>query len=473
MNEKKEQAQHETRTGATPEKRTIETMEQNEQITVIFGPNGSGKTQYVEKMRRQLASDRVRYLAFSDAYGPATDKAYYLQLRWNQHDIDQETPCVGDLLQRAYLQSGEDTTERQALRQHLYDLFEMQLLLDKYVILLSSGELRKFQLIKILLANPKILILDNPFIGLDVQTRQQLNVLFQLIVREQHLSLFLVISKHDDIPPYATNIIRIEATASSQPQPHSHPHYQPHSHPHYLTTPLPYREGLGEGLSGVGLSLISMSHVTIRYGSRTILKDLNWVVNRGERWALSGQNGSGKSTLLSLVCADNPQSYACDIRLFGHQRGSGETIWDIKRRIGYVSPEMHRSYLRNIPTLLVVASGIKDTVGLYVKANEEEKTLCKAWMRVFGIEHLADRSFITLSSGEQRLALVARAFVKSPELLILDEPLHGLDDANRQLVRQVIETYCQDPMKTLVMVTHYEEDLPSCITHRLELKKNI
>ncbi len=433
-------------------------MEGKSRITVIFGPNGSGKTQYVERMRRQLASDSVRYLAFSDAYGPATDKAYYLQLRWNQHDIDQETPCVGDLLENAYQQSGADSPERQQLRQHLYKLFDMQPLLDKYIILLSSGELRKFQLIKVLLANPKILILDNPFIGLDAETRQQLNELFQLILREQQLSLYLVIAKRDDIPPYADEIIKMEGHTSppSSPQPHS------------LTSPLPSREGLG-----VGLPIILMSHVTIRYGARTILKDLSWQVNRGERWALCGQNGSGKSTLLSLVCADNPQSYACDIQLFGNQRGSGETIWEIKRRIGYVSPEMHRSYLRNIPTLLVVASGIKDTVGLYVRPNEEEKTRCHEWLKVFGIEHLADRSFITLSSGEQRLALVARAFVKNPELLILDEPLHGLDDANRQLVRNVIEAYCQDPTKTFVMVTHYEEDLPTCITHRLDLKKNI
>ncbi len=430
-------------------------MEQNEKVTVIFGPNGSGKTQYVEKMRRQLASDRVRYLAFSDAYGPATDKVYYLQLRWNQHDIDQETPCVGDLLERAYQQSGEDTPERQQLRRHLYELFGMQPLLDKYVILLSSGELRKFQLIKILLANPKILILDNPFIGLDVETRQQLNELLKLVVREQHLSLYLVIAKRDDIPPYADEIITMEGRA------------QPHS----LTTPLPFREGSGVGLSSS--PVIRMNKVSIRYGERTILKDLDWTVNRGERWALSGQNGSGKSTLLSLVCADNPQSYACDIQLFGNQRGSGETIWEIKRRIGYVSPEMHRSYLRNIPTLLVVASGIKDTVGLYVRPLEKEKEVCRAWMNIFGIGHLAERSFITLSSGEQRLALVARAFVKCPELLILDEPLHGLDDANRQRVRQVIERYCQDLNKTMVMVTHYEEDLPACITHRLELKMNI
>ena len=132
---------------------------------------------------------------------------------------------------------------------------------------------------------------------------------------------------------------------------------------------------------------------------------------------------------------------------------------------------MHRSYLRAIPTLHIVASGLKDTVGLYIRPTAEEKTLCHKWMMRFGIDHLSERLFTTLSSGEQRLALVARAFVKNPDLLILDEPLHGLDDNNRRLVRSIIDDYCQDYQKTLIMVTHYEEELPPCINKHLQLTK--
>jgi molybdate transport system ATP-binding protein len=212
--------------------------------------------------------------------------------------------------------------------------------------------------------------------------------------------------------------------------------------------------------------------VTIRYGARTILKDLDWIVRRGEHWALSGDNGSGKSTLLSLVCADNPQSYACDISLFGHKRGSGESIWDIKRKIGYVSPEMHRSYKQNIPAIQIVASGLKDTVGLYVKPNDVEKAQCRKWLTNFGIVHLADRKFLEMSSGEQRLVLLARAFVKEPNLLILDEPLHGLDDANRRMVKEHVDDYCQDSSKTLIYVTHYQEELPYCIDHSIYLERH-
>ena len=133
-------------------------------ITAIAGRNGSGKTLYIDHLRKQLASDKVRYIAFTDSYGVNVDGQYYLQLRWNQHDIDHETPTVGDLLQRAYLLAGEDTEERRAQRNQLYQLFHIHEFLDKYIITLSSGELRKFQLTKTLFANPQLLIMDNPFI---------------------------------------------------------------------------------------------------------------------------------------------------------------------------------------------------------------------------------------------------------------------------------------------------------------------
>ena len=194
-------------------------------------------------------------------------------------------------------------------------------------------------------------------------------------------------------------------------------------------------------------------------------------MREGECWALTGRNGSGKSTLLSLVCADNPQSYACDIELFGRKRGTGESIWDIKRHIGYVSPEMHRAYLKNLPALDIVASGLFDTVGLFNHPSLEQQEECRRWMDVFGIGSLADRPYLRLSSGEQRLCLLARAFVKDPDLLILDEPMHGLDLRRCEMVKDIIDSFMQRPRKTLVMVTHFESELPSCINRRLVLTR--
>ena len=430
-------------------------------VTAVIGRNGSGKTQYIDQLRKMLASDRVRYIAFSDSYGPNVDSQYYLQLRWNQHDIDHETPTVGELLQKAYLLVGDDTEERRQMKEQFYQMFHMDGLMDKYIITLSSGELRKFQLTKTLFANPRTLIIDNPFIGLDAETRDQLKELLLVLAQERDMEIVLVIAKTDDVPDFVT-----ETKVMSTLEPIPAHVLSPVQREAILS--LPYHDNDYDCQR-----VVDMKQVSIRYGERTILKDLDWTIKNGERWALLGQNGSGKSTLLSLICADNPQSYACDITLFDRPRGSGESIWDIKKHIGYVSPEMHRSYKRNLPSIRIVASGMMDSIGLYAVPTEQDYDTCRWWMDIIGIGHLVERPFLQLSSGEQRLVLLARAFVKDPQLLILDEPLHGLDLWNRRLVKDVIETFCQRRNKTMIMVTHYKEELPAIITHQKFLARNL
>lgn len=464
---------------------------EGEQIA-ITGPNGGGKTMLVDILRgrhnlqipqpyydfspssKPYFSDNIRYIAFRDSYG-SVDQTYFLQQRWESQEMDPEMPTVGQLLDRAYLAEGEDTPDRDTLRQQLYDIFQMRPLLDKPIILLSSGELRKYVITRTLFAEARLLIIDNPFIGLDATTRDQLKMLLAAYAARTSTLMVLVLSKTDDIPDFITHVVEVKDRTVAPKV--SREEYL--AHLQAVITPalandkrlsilqLPARTD-----DYMAEEVVVMRQVTIRYGERTILKDLSWTVRNGERWALRGENGAGKTTLLSLICADNPQSYACDIALFGRQRGSGESIWDIKRHIGYVSPEMHRSYHRDLPAIRIVASGLKDTIGLYAIPTEEEYRQCRCWMEVFGIGKLADRSFLQMSTGEQRLVLLARAFVKDPELLILDEPLHGLDDANRQMVKEIIDTFCQRPGKTLIMVTHYEEELPTCIDHTLFLKKN-
>ena len=454
-------------------------MEEGEHIAIV-GRNGAGKSMFVDLLTGRHPAfpdmvrygfdepyDNLKYISFRDTYGGDNDRTYFLQQRWNQMEIDEETPTVGQKLEEAYQLAGEDTPARRALQKHLYELFHLEGLLDKYIILLSSGELRKYKLAASLFTNPRVLIMDNPFIGLDAQTRDQLKELLTMLAKEQGLQIILVLAKTDEIPEFITHIVEVKEMKVMPKVAHRG---------QSLCNPVanaPYsQQGQSPCATAAPEEVIKFNKVTIRYGTRTILKDLDWTVRKGEHWSLSGQNGSGKSTLLSLVCADNPQSYACDISLFGHQRGSGESIWDIKKHIGYVSPEMHRSYKQNIPAIQIVASGLKDTVGLYVKPNEAEQAQCKKWLNIFGIGHLADRNFREMSSGEQRLILVARAFVKEPSLLILDEPLHGLDDVNRRMVKDRGDEYCQDPEKTLIYVTHYQEELPHCIDHSLYLERH-
>lgn len=453
-------------------------IEKGEQIAIV-GDNAAGKSRLVEVLtghyplllnevqfdfspsKSSLVSDNLKYISFRDSYGEQ-DGTYYYQQRWNQHDIAEDTPKVGQFL--------KSNTFSQ--------MFHLDELADKYIISLSSGELRKFQMAKALATNPRILILDNPFIGLDAQTRKDFRNLLETLTRETSMLVILVLSKRDDIPDFITHVLPVEGLRllpkmrleEYRKQYAGIPRPELSEEIKDWIADLPVRE-LKESdfYPHNGGEILRFRDVSIRYGERTILQPLNWTVHEGERWALSGPNGSGKSTLLSLVCADNPQAYACNIELFGHRRGTGESIWQIKKHIGYVSPEMHRAYLKDIPSIDVVASGLSDSVGLYVRPKPEQKHTCLDWMRVFGVDGVADRSFLQLSSGEQRLCLLARAFVKDPELLILDEPLHGLDDRNRSLVRQIIKQFCLRKHKTLVMVTHYHEELPDCITHSLHL----
>ena len=454
---------------------------EGEQLAIL-GPNGSGKTKLVNTIigRYPLLMNEVHYdfgehnhrmvcenihcMAFRDSYGDA-DTTYYYQQRWHSQDVEL-SPMVSEVLPAA----GDDEFVGA-----LYRDFDIDRLMDKQMVMLSSGELRRLQLVKALMTQPRVLIMDNPFIGLDAPTREQLISLLQRLIAERGLQLILVVSREEDIPGFVTRI------ASPNPLPKrglpniALPISSPSGGRHGALVSVATTEALASSRSAAcssfegASSIISFRNVTLRYGERTIFANLDWEVCQGERWALHGRNGSGKSALLGLVCADNPQSYACDISLFGRRRGTGESIWDIKRRIGYVSPEMHRAYLKDLPSIEIVASGLHDSIGLYVRPRPEHIGICKEWMSVFGIEELAERTFMKLSSGEQRLVLLARAFVKDPELLILDEPLHGLDTERREMVRQIIDAWCERPEKTLIMVTHYPEELPSCITHHKRL----
>ena len=436
----------------------------------VFGRNGAGKTKLVEIILgrhpvkkgiieyafpspvRKYVSENVKYLAFKDCYGGETEQNYYLQQRWNSWDVDDER------------------------------------------ILLSSGELRKHSLSKVLGTEPCLLILDNPFVGLDAASRLVLGEQLRAIVQGGKTSLMLVLSREDEIPPFMTHVVEVKdevvlpkkrladwlaergtetcgkgqdcgpGQAISTGDAHCNA-----ASPSSENGPSSRRTADDPASS---TEIVRLNKVTIRYGERTILKDLDWVVRKGEHWSLTGPNGSGKSTLLGLVCADNPQSYACDISLFGRKRGSGESIWDIKKHIGYVSPELHRSFKRDITAERIVANGLRDFHGLFTKANEEEIRTARKCLERFGAGHLAGTSFLNMSSGEQRIVLLARAFVKNADLLILDEPFHGLDDENVRMVRGIIEEYCQNPDNTLLMVTHRMEELPSCIDHNLTLKVN-
>ena len=464
------------------------TIGKHDQV-VILGLNGSGKSLLADLIRGALPPledgsieydfspspftevyRNIQFVAFRDTLG-AQDANHYYQQRWNATEQD-EFPRVAEILNKE---------QDSPLKERLFELFQIGPMLSKRILALSSGEMRKLYLCRSMLRMPRVVILDNPFIGLDAQTRDSLSELMAQLTHEMGIQFILIQGILDEIPSFITHVVEVEDMAvkdkvTREAYLSSLPQWMQRQKA-FLEPVLCQIEKDIENLSKPSScsvdspEVIRLNDVSIRYEEHVLLSNLSWTVRKGQKWALRGRNGSGKSTLLSLVCADNPQAYACDIELFGHKRGSGESIWEIKRHIGYVSPEMHRSYLKNLPAVEIVASGLFDSVGLYLKPRPEQLPQCRFWMRVFGVEHLEECPFLSLSSGQQRLVLLARAFVKDPELLILDEPLHGLDSVNRYRVRRIIDAFARREGKTLVMVTHYLNELPGVVDHHLELHK--
>ena len=287
---------------------------------VHYGFDNTG-TEAGTPTQKRLISEQMRFISFRDSYGEQ-DGTYYYQQRWNQHDIDENTPTAGSLLDKI-------PEFNQGLREKLYSMFALDSVRDKYIISLSSGELRKFQLTRALLTAPRVLILDNPFIGLDAETRKLLKGLLERLTQETELTVILVLSKYDDVPEFITHIIPFEGLKVMPKE--TRKNFMQNVHTCHEALPQSLAEWIvnlpHKDISSIpfypqnGGEILNLKDVSIRYGKRTILKDLNWTVCEGERWALQGENGAGKSTLLSLVCADNPQSYACNSILFGHKRG--------------------------------------------------------------------------------------------------------------------------------------------------------
>jgi molybdate transport system ATP-binding protein len=217
--------------------------------------------------------------------------------------------------------------------------------------------------------------------------------------------------------------------------------------------------------------IINMNNVHVQYGDKVILDQINWQVLPGERWALLGPNGAGKSTLLSLINGDNPQAYANDIVLFDKKRGTGESIWDIKSKIGFVSPELHQYFPADNSCLQVIESGYYDTLGLFRPSSKTKAETALRWMKALEIEKYTRVSLKNIPASAQRLCLLARALIKNPHLLIFDEPCQGLDTHQQHHFKALVDTICRLSNVTLIYVTHYEQEIPESVTKVLRLDK--
>ena len=323
---------------------------------------------------------------------------------------------------------------------------------------LSTGETRKLLLIRAIAARPELLILDEPFDGLDVDAVKVLAT--ELAALAETIQLVLVLNRLDEIPDWITHAaVLVDGTVAHQgllADEQSIIEQLLQLQRRDLIIPRPDESDRIPTLEPG--PLVTLRSGRVAYGDAVIFEALDWQVNPGEHWQVVGPNGSGKTCLLNLVTGDHPQCYVNDIQVVGYQRGQGESIWDIKQHIGYVSTALQWEYRVSISLLNVILSGFYDSIGLYETATDSQKLIALQWLALLGLEGRAHEPFNQCSYGDQRLLLIARAMVKHPQLLILDEPCLGLDELNRRLVLSLIEIICSNSETTVLYVNHHAED---------------
>ena len=441
----------------------------------FVGSNGSGKSALARALageltllngQRESAFQRITRLSFEQLQKLVSDE-------WQRNNTDMLSPGEEDT-GRTTAEIIEDERRDPERCARLAAQFGISHLLTRRFKYLSTGETRKTLLCQALMSDPDLLILDEPFDGLDVASRQQLAYLLASL-HQAGITLVLVLNRFDEIPEFIEYAgVLADCTLSETGEKQA-----------LLQQALVAQLAHSEKLAGMTLPepdapaarhdlaanapLIVLNDGTVSYNDKAIINQLSWTVNPGEHWQIVGPNGAGKSTLLSLITGDHPQGYSNDLTLFGRRRGSGETIWDIKKHIGYVSSSLHLEYRVSTNVRNVILSGYFDSIGIYQAVSDKQHKLVQRWLDILGIDkRTADAPFHSLSWGQQRLALIVRALVKHPTLLILDEPLQGLDPLNRQLVRRFVDVLIGEGATQLLFVSHHAEDAPDCITHRLE-----
>ncbi|MCC2598855.1 ATP-binding cassette domain-containing protein [Sphingobacterium sp. FBM7-1] len=425
---------------------------------VIGGKSGTGKTSLAKTIAEDKHPAHVYYVSnwyqFTNLEG---DRNFYYQQRYNKFQTNDTLTVYADLLHFGQ-KHGLDFADAEPILEAL----GFQNCKDTQLIELSSGEHKKLQLVQGLWLRPKLLIIDEPFTGLDQQSRVNLLDIFDKIA-EMGTSLILV-TNEENLPTCINRFAEIE---NGKLRVVEHP-ADFSKDARRNKKPIPYF--LQQAPSFTNTSVVELRNVSVRYGDKVVLKNVNWKINAREKWLLQGPNGSGKSTLLSLLNGDHPQAYNADVWLFGAKRGSGESIWDIKEKVGIISPEMHWYFDQNATVWHTIASGFYDSIGWFLEVKYEEKKRIEQLLDFFDLLPYKNQLLRTLPLGKQRLALLARTIIKNPPLLILDEPCQGLDVAQTNHFNAVVDELCANG-NTLIYVGHYESQIPSCIEHRLLLEK--
>jgi len=435
----------------------------------VTGTSGSGKTTLLKTLAGQQHASGEIFIAPSlkivfvpqqhHFLNRSHTDAFYYQQRYHSFDAS-DAQAVQEAFPSLY------ADDEAAL--HLQHLFGIQALKHQSLLHLSNGENKRLQLAKALLQQPDVLLLDAPFTGLDAASRKTLEDC--MVALNAGGTTIILTCTAQRVPHFITHVLQLSDDGSAEVY-KAHLFKQPIAAEGARTTnEALVKQLLQQQATHDFAFAVRLENVNIRYGSKTVLQGISWTVKKGERWSLSGPNGAGKSTLLSLITADNPQAYANEIYLFDRRRGSGESIWDIKKAIGYVSPELQLYFGKTISVFDAVASGFFDTIGLFRQLSEKQANLVLKWLSVLHLQDQKNKLLSQLPLGQQRLVLLARALIKCPPLLVLDEPLQGLDETQAAFFTHVIELVCRHTNQTLIYVSHYTDELPHCITHYLRLE---
>jgi len=453
----------------------------------IIGPNGAGKSSLVRAIAGELPVVQGKIAYHGDE--SFKDKICYVSFERHQHLIAREEDRDASRYFSGRL--NDFTTARQVIYEGLSNLgsrgqqfdsiieqLGIEHLLERGIRFLSTGEMRKVLIVRALIMFPKILILDEPFDGLDAASRSQLAETINGSMNKD-TQIILVTHRLEEILPNISHMMGLKDGRMFFQEKRddilNHDQIKRLYHRnrfHADVFPINERPACSKS-SIIPDVLVEMKNTTVRYTDVTVLDNLNWQMKSGENWAIAGPNGSGKTTLLSLIAGDNPQAYANEIYLFGRRRGTGESIWEIKQRIGMISSEFQIRYRKSIQALDVILSGFFDSVGLYRQSSFAQREIAKKWIDFIHMTEKADKPFNQLSYGEQRLLLLARAMVKLPVLLILDEPCQGLDRTNRKMILNLIDVIAQNSHTHILFVTHHDEEVPACITHLLRFEKEL
>lgn len=456
---------------------------------VVIGPNGSGKSTLLGAfdgrtpvvggevwyhfacadpaesypMDGTIPEDRIAWVSQEDQSALARAGSEYHQARWNASD-SEAAPKVLEIL-RARAGASDRAIKRAVARAGITHRLKHPL------PALSNGELRRVLIAEALLKQPRLLILDDPFAGLDTEARERLGTLIGELM-DQGIQLIVVVRRSEEIPPGATHLlqvsggqVRLQGPIDAMRGHRLLRHF--YAPPRVAATRKRLKRD--DAPRAGAAEIFSLNQVSVRYGKTTALDQVSWKVCAGERWALMGPNGSGKSTLLSLLTGDNLQAYSNDVRIFGRRRGGGESIWEIRRRIGWVSPELQWHYPGVMAVAQIVASGLFDTIGLQRPLRGKQRALVLEWLARFGLR--PEVPLATLGAGEQRMALLARALIKSPDLILLDEPCQGLDADHRAAFHRALDAALEGHPCALVYITHHAEELPQVVNRLLRLER--